>query len=82
MTDTLPGSVRFGEGITQPQAIDAERAVLAALLLDHEAVGMAVEMLEPDAFYRSAHRKMFEAITALYNRNEKADLITLSEELR
>jgi len=83
MTNTMPGSpVSFGDAMVPPQALEAERSVLAALLLDHEAVGMAVEMLEAQAFYRVAHQKIFDAIAALFNRNEKADVITLSEELR
>jgi len=70
------------EGPTPPQALDAERSVLAAMLIDFEAVGRAIEMMETADFYRVAHQKIFEAILALYNRSEKADLITLTEELR
>jgi replicative DNA helicase len=70
------------DGPTPPQALDAERSVLAAMLLDHDAVGRAIEMMETSDFYRLAHQKIFDAILALYNRNEKADLITLAEELR
>jgi replicative DNA helicase len=33
-------------------------------------------------FYRTAHQKIFDAIVALYNRNESADSITVTEELR
>src|SRR5262249_28164044 len=83
MTDTLSrptGAV--GEGPTPPQALDAERSVLAAMLIDHEAVGRAIEMMDTGDFYRVAHQKIFEAILSIYNRNEKADLITLAEELR
>jgi len=86
MTDILRGhssvSEGMGEGLTPPQALEAERSVLAALLLDHEAVGLAIEMIDTSAFYRVSHQKIYDAITALYNRNEKSDLITLAEELR
>ncbi len=83
MTDILPHpSGMVPEGPTPPQALEAERSVLAAMLLDHEAVGRAVEMIDGSVFYRVAHQRMYEAIVALYNRSEKADLITLSEELR
>jgi replicative DNA helicase len=83
MTDTLkPPSGFASEGPTPPQALEAERSVLAAMLLDHEAVGRAVEMADSSVFYRVAHQKMFDAIVALYNRSEKADAITLAEELR
>ena len=43
-----------------PQALDAERAVLAALLLDPEAVGRAIELIDADVFYRVAHQRIFE----------------------
>jgi len=82
MTDSMPGPVSFSEALTPPQALDAERSVLAALLLDAEAIGRAVESIDPKAFYRTAHQKIYEAIVALYERNEKPDLVTLSEELR
>lgn len=70
------------EGPVPPQALDAERAVLAAILLDPEAIGRAVELVEPTIFYRTAHQRIFDAMIALFNRNEKIDLVTLSEELR
>jgi replicative DNA helicase len=83
MTDIIsrPASAP-APGSMPPQALEAERAVLAAMLLDPEAVGKAIEMIDPQAFYRGAHQKIFAAITAIYSRNERADLITTSEELR
>jgi replicative DNA helicase len=82
MSETMPGSVAVSEAVTPPQALDAERSVLAAMLLDPEAIGRAIELIEPRTFYRAGHQKIYEAILALYDRNEKADLVTLSEELR
>jgi replicative DNA helicase len=83
MTETMP---RFAgavpEGPIPPQALEAERSVLAAMLLDPEAVGRAVELIDADVFYRTAHQKIFQAMLALFGRNEKIDLVTLSEELR
>jgi replicative DNA helicase len=82
MTDIISSSVGFGGGTTPPQALEAERAVLAAIMLSEEAVAAAIEQIEPAAFYRNAHQKIFEAVLGLYNRNEKVDLITMAEELR
>src|SRR6266705_2919833 len=88
MTNTLSGPEAAREslspiaGPTPPQALDAERSVLAALLLDRDAVGLAIELFDAPSFYRIAHQKIYDAIVALYNRNERADLITLGEELR
>ena len=64
-----------------PQALETEASVLGAMLLDTEAVGTAIEHLQKDCFYHSAHAQVFEAIVALYERNEPADLTTASEEL-
>ena len=81
MTDMISPPAT-SEGMVPPQSQDAERSVLAAMLLDHETIGLALELLEPTSFYRLSHQKIFEAILALYNRNERADLITVAEELR
>jgi hypothetical protein len=40
-----------------PQAIEAERAVLGALLADGEAINKVLDMLGEESFYREAHRK-------------------------
>ncbi len=82
MTDTLTRASGVAEGHLPPQTLDAERSVLAAMMLDFESIGRGLELLEPTSFYRVAHQKIFEAIVALYNRNEKADLVTVAEELR
>ena len=81
MTDAIsrPSVV---SGPVPPQALEAERSVLAAMLLGTEAVGRAVEMIDSAIFYRTAHQKIFDAIVSLYNRSERADSITVTEELR
>src|SRR5262245_2225912 len=82
MTDTLRRPPALAEGPVPPQTLDAERSVLSAMMLDHESIGLALELLEPASFYRVANQKIFEAILALYNRSERADLVTVAEELR
>ncbi len=64
-----------------PQAVEAEAAVLGAMLLEQDAISIVLEILDDTAFYREAHRKIYNAIIALYDRNEPNDLITISEEL-
>jgi replicative DNA helicase len=81
MTDTWSPAAP-SEAYVPPQDVDAERAVLAAMLLGNEAIGRAIEMILGPIFYRAAHQKIFEAIVGLYNSNEKADFITVCEELR
>ena len=64
-----------------PQAQEVEQAVLGAMLLDREAIGKAIELLDESCFYSPAHQKIFSAIVSLYDRGEPADLVTLPEEL-
>ena len=64
-----------------PQNLEAEVAALGALLLNEEALPVVIRYLRPDDFYRSAHRRIFEAIIALFNRSDPVDLITLTDEL-
>ncbi|MFH0762519.1 MAG: replicative DNA helicase [Candidatus Omnitrophota bacterium] len=65
-----------------PQNLEAETAVLGAMLLDEGAISVAVEMLNASCFYRDTHRKVFEAILELYKDNKAVDLITLTAELK
>jgi replicative DNA helicase len=65
-----------------PQALEAEMAVLGSMMLDNDCIGKVVEILEASHFYKTAHRKIFTAAMALYEKNEPMDLITLSEELK
>jgi len=81
MTDTWSPAAP-SEAYVPPQDVDAERAVLSAMLLGNDAIGRAIEMVSSPIFYRASHQKIFEAITGLYNANEKADFITVCEELR
>ncbi|MCM8781028.1 MAG: replicative DNA helicase [Candidatus Omnitrophica bacterium] len=65
-----------------PQNLEAEMAVLGSMLMDENAISVAVESLTKDYFYKDDHKKIFEAIVELYNSNKAVDLITLSDELR
>ncbi|MBI4778215.1 replicative DNA helicase [Candidatus Desantisbacteria bacterium] len=65
-----------------PQSIDAEMSVLGAMLMDKDAIGSAVEALEDDYFYRDTHRKIYQAIISLYEKNEPVDIVTISEQLQ
>lgn len=65
-----------------PQNIDAEKSVLGSLLIDEEAIGAAIEILDEAWFYEQAHRQIFKAILELYNQRKNVDLITLSDKLK
>jgi replicative DNA helicase len=65
-----------------PNNTAAEAAVLGAMLLSREAIADAVEVLEPEHFYRPAHGHVYEAILSLYSAGEPIDAVTVAEELR
>lgn len=51
-----------------PQNIEAEKAVLAACMLNDEAVEEATAALKPENFFRTSHRIIFEAVLDLQRR--------------
>jgi len=65
-----------------PQNLEAEMAVLGAMLLEEEALMQAAELLEAEAFYKEAHRKLFAIFLELYKHNRPVDLVTVTDELR
>lgn len=65
-----------------PQNVEAEQAVLGAMLLSHDAVIVAMEKLQPQDFYRDVHRIIFEAMEHLHRENKEIDVITLPDELK
>ena len=64
-----------------PQNLDAEMAVLGSMLISEEAIAETIEILTPAAFYKDAHRKIFESILCLFNDNKGIDLVTLTDHL-
>jgi len=64
-----------------PQNIEAEESILSAILIDNSTLLDILEFLTPEDFYRTAHQKIFSAITELFSKNEPVDLVTLSNKL-
>ncbi len=65
-----------------PQNLEAEQSILGAILIDNDALPKALEILDPEDFYKLSHRKIFYAMTELFDRNEAIDLITITDYLR
>lgn len=65
-----------------PQHIEAEQSVLGGILIENYAINKVMEILKPDDFYRESHRKIYEALIVLSERDEPADSITLTNELK
>lgn len=66
---------------TLPQNIDAEQSVLAACMLNAEAMEEVATVLKPENFHRPAHAIIFNAMMDLYKRNIPVDPISLAENL-
>jgi replicative DNA helicase len=65
----------------QPHNIDAEEAVLGALLIDSDAIIRVATFLNPKDFFLQRNGWIYEAIFALHSRREPTDLVTLTDEL-
>jgi replicative DNA helicase len=73
---------QFISGRIPPQALDAEESVLGSILLDNQAINVCMERIRAEDFYKAAHQTIFEAMSALSDRREPIDLITLGQQLR
>ncbi|MBB6634072.1 replicative DNA helicase [Cohnella thailandensis] len=65
-----------------PQNLEAEQAVLGAILLETEALITSMERLRVEDFYSVAHQRIFEVMLDLNDDNEPLDLITLTAKLQ
>ena len=69
-------------GHLQPQAMEIERVVIGALLIDKDAFTVVSEIIRPETFYDPRHQKMYEAIQSLNLHERPVDIVTVQEELR
>ena len=78
---------------SMPQNIEAEKAVLGSMLINDEAIAKVAELISAEDFYREAHRLVFNAMMALFDKRrlghfdiedntEGVDMVTVVEELR
>ena len=68
-------------GRVPPHNLQAEESLLGAMLLDREAIALAVEVVSAADFYKPAHVHIFEAIMTLYGSGEPADPVTVAATL-
>ena len=62
-----------------PQNIEAEEAVLGAILVNPSVITKVVEFITPESFYKPAHKYVYEAMLQLFNQNERIDLVSVSD---
>lgn len=64
-----------------PESIQAERAVLGALLLNDEYVSVVSEILKSDNFYTPAHKMIYQVIIDIVGLSKRIDFVTVQDEL-
>lgn len=69
-------------GRLQPQAIDLERAVIGACIIEQDAFATVSDFLKPNSFYESKHQVIFQAIQSLAAANAPIDVLTVMEQLQ
>ncbi len=67
---------------TPPQALDAEMALLGALMMNKNAIYDVIDILNPDAFYARKHGDIYDAMLTLFNKGEPIDIVTVSAKLK
>ncbi|MBN1231801.1 MAG: replicative DNA helicase [Candidatus Coatesbacteria bacterium] len=66
----------------EPNSLDAEKAILGAMLLDREAISKVLEKLTQKSFYFSAHKEIFEVASELHDKGIEVDIITVGQALQ
>lgn len=74
--------ITLEKGKLPPQALELEEAVLGAMMIDKKGVDEVIDILQPDAFYKDAHKYIFEAIFQLFTDTQPIDLLTVSAQLK
>lgn len=69
-------------GRIPPHSIEAERAVLGAILLNKDAFDTVSSIVKAEDFYSDNHRVIYEALVNIVGKNQRADYVLLSEELK
>ena len=64
-----------------PQNIEAEEAILGAILVNPSCMNKIVEHIRPESFYKPAHRYVYDAMLQLYNGEEQIDIVSVSDTL-
>jgi len=70
------------EGRVPPHDLDAEAAVLSAVMLDTSALDKILEFLKPEHFYSEAHRRIFEAAIELRSVGQPVDVVQIGTWLK
>lgn len=65
-----------------PNSLEAEQSVIGSMIMDKEAIVVAMEMLLQEDFYHQQYGLLFQAMVDLYNAGQPVDLVTLQDKLK
>ena len=65
-----------------PNSLEAEQSVIGSMIMDKEAIVIAIEMLLQEDFYYQQYGLLFQSMVELYNAGEPVDLVTLQAKLK
>ncbi len=68
--------------VAQPQALEAEQAVLGSMLTTKEAVSKSMQWLTADHFYKTSHERIFACMVDLFEKGEPVDAISVVNRLK
>lgn len=64
-----------------PHDLDAESALIGAMVLNRDAAAKALDMVLPADFYRPLHGHIFAAMESLYRRGDPITTVAVADEL-
>ena len=82
---TQPTVIKVGAnemGKLPPQALDLEKSVIGALMIEKDAFATVADLLRPESFYSDQHRHIFDAIRALSTNDAPIDILSVVEQLK
>ena len=71
----------FPPELLPPQDLQAEKYILASIFVDPSSIVKIIDFLKPEDFYSLAHRLIYSACLALFERDEPIDIVTVHNEL-
>tara|TARA_B110000263_G_scaffold64234_1_gene55442 strand:+ start:2749 stop:4116 length:1368 start_codon:yes stop_codon:yes gene_type:complete len=78
----MPKKNNLNELLAQPQALEAEQAVLGSMLTTKEAVSKSMQWLTADHFYKTAHERIYACMIDLFEKGEPVDTISVVDRLK
>ncbi len=69
-------------GRQQPQALEAEQAVLGSILIDSRCIADVIGILKPEDFYLKQNQEIYETVYTMFNFSQSIDPVTVLEKMR